>query len=138
MKFRRWIAAAVAVLGAAASAHNIVPEGKRDFEVPFKGAGQMSMVYTPVFFPKGTEGVVVSGEAACLTVAGAVTGGSVTVDASVKSGKWRTAQCILTSGMPMGEMTFVKGAAVGSLELRNNDTELWATPKRNGFAVVTR
>ena len=63
MKFRRWIAAAVAVLGAAASAHNIVPEGKRDFEVPFKGAGQMSMVYTPVFFPKGTEGVVVSGEA---------------------------------------------------------------------------
>ena len=63
MKFRRWIAAAVAVLGAAASAHNIVPEGKRDFEVPFKGAGRMSMVYTPVFFPKETEGVVVSGEA---------------------------------------------------------------------------
>ena len=63
MKFRRWIVAAVAVLGAAASAQNIVPEGKRDFEVPFKGAGQMSMVYMPVFFPKGTAGVVVSGEA---------------------------------------------------------------------------
>ena len=63
MKFRRWIAAAVAVLGAAASAHNIVPDGKRDFDVPFKGAGRMSMVYTPVFFPKGTAGVVVSGEA---------------------------------------------------------------------------
>ena len=60
---RRWIAAAVAVLGAAASAHNIVPDGKRDFDVPFKGAGRMSMVYTPVFFPKGTAGVVVSGEA---------------------------------------------------------------------------
>ena len=63
MKFRRWIAAAVAVLGAAASAQNLVPEGKRDFEVPFKGVGQMSLVYTPVFFPKGTEGVIVSGEA---------------------------------------------------------------------------
>ena len=63
MKLNRWIAAALAVLNAAASAQNIVPEGKRDFEVPFKGAGQMSLVYTPVFFPKGTEGVVVSGEA---------------------------------------------------------------------------
>ena len=63
MKLNRWIAAALAVLNAAASAQNIVPEGKRDFEVPFKGAGRMSMVYTPVFFPKGTAGVVVSGEA---------------------------------------------------------------------------
>ena len=47
----------------AVAADNLVPEGKRDFDVPFKGAGQMSLVYTPVFFPKGTEGVVVSGEA---------------------------------------------------------------------------
>ena len=38
----------------------------------------------------------------------------------------------------MGEMTFVNGAGVGSLELRNNATELWAMPKRNGFAVVLR
>lgn len=51
------------ILACSAAAANLVPEAKRDFEVPFKGAGQMSMVYTPVFFPKGTEGVVVSGEA---------------------------------------------------------------------------
>ena len=50
-------------LGFAVQGGNLVPEGKRDFDVPFKGAGQMSLVYTPVFFPKGTEGVVVSGEA---------------------------------------------------------------------------
>jgi len=138
MKKRLMFAVGMVLSGWFAGFANLVPEGKRDVAVPFKGEGQMSTIYTPVFFPKGTEGVVVSGEAACLTVAGAVTGGSVTVDASVKSGKWRTAQCILTSGMPMGEMTFVKGAAVGSLELRNNDTELWATPKRNGFAGVIR
>ena len=51
------------ILACSAAAANLVPEGKRDFEVPFKGAGQMSLVYTPVFFPKETEGVVVSGEA---------------------------------------------------------------------------
>ena len=76
--------------------------------------------------------------ASCLTVAGTVSGGPVTVDVSITSGKWRTAQRILTSGTSMGEMTFVKGAGVGSLELRNNATELWATPKRNVFAVVLR
>ena len=42
---------------------NLVPEGKRDFDVPFKGEGKMGMVYTPVFFPKGTEGAVISLEA---------------------------------------------------------------------------
>ena len=51
------------MLACSAAAANLVPEGKRDFDVPFKGAGQMSLVYTPVFFPKETEGVVVSGEA---------------------------------------------------------------------------
>ena len=50
-------------IGFAVQGGNLVPEDKRDFDVPFKGAGQMSLVYTPVFFPKGTEGVVVSGEA---------------------------------------------------------------------------
>ena len=50
-------------LGFAVQGGNLVPEGKRDFDVPFKGAGQMSIVYTPVFFPKGTAGVVMSGEA---------------------------------------------------------------------------
>ena len=42
---------------------NLVPEGKRDFAVPFTGEGKMGMVYTPVFFPKGTEGAVISLEA---------------------------------------------------------------------------
>ena len=74
--------------------------------------------------------------ASCLTVAGTVSGGPVTVDVSIKSGRWKTAQCILTSGMSMGEMTFVKGAAVGALELRENGTELWATPRKAGFYVV--
>ncbi len=55
--------AALSVLAGTAFAGNLVPEGKRDLEVPFKGSGQMSLVYTPVFLPKGTEGVVVSGEA---------------------------------------------------------------------------
>ena len=54
--------AGVLVLGLAAQAENLVPEGKRDFEVPFKGAGQMGLVYVPVFLPKGAGGVVVSGE----------------------------------------------------------------------------
>ena len=38
----------------------------------------------------------------------------------------------------MGEMTFVKGAGIAALELRNNDTELWATPKTSGLAVFIR
>lgn len=43
-------------------AENLVPEHKRNFDVPFKGEGKMGLVYTPVFFPKGTEGAVVSCE----------------------------------------------------------------------------
>ena len=50
----------------------------------------------------------------------------------------RTAQRILTSGTSMGEMTFVKGEGIAALELRNNDTELWATPKTSGLAVFIR
>ena len=81
---------------------------------------------------------VVDSVVSCLTVAGTVSGGPVTVDAKIKSGKWRTAQRILTSGTSMGEMTFVKGEGIGALELRNNDTELWATPKTSGLAVFIR
>lgn len=81
---------------------------------------------------------VVDSVVSCLTVAGTVSGGPVTVDAKIKSGKWRTAQRILTSGTSMGEMTFVKGEGIGLLELRNNDTELWATPKTSGLAVFIR
>ncbi|MCR5840114.1 MAG: hypothetical protein K6G94_10835, partial [Kiritimatiellae bacterium] len=55
--------AGLLALGFTVQGGNLVPEGKRDFDVPFKGAGQMSIVYTPVFFQKGTAGVVVSGEA---------------------------------------------------------------------------
>ena len=75
--------------------------------------------------------------ASCLNVTGAVTGGLVTINANVTSGKWRTAQCILKSDAAI-EASFVKGAGVGSLELRNNGTELWATPKTSSFCVVIR
>ena len=55
--------AGLLALGFVARGENLVPEGRRDAVVPFKGEGKMGMVYTPVFFPKGTAGVVVSGEA---------------------------------------------------------------------------
>ena len=80
---------------------------------------------------------VADGVASCLTVAGAVTGGPVTVNANVTGSKWRDAQCILRSGEEI-TATFVKGAGIGSLELRNGGTELWATPKRSGFCIVVQ
>ena len=43
-------------------AGNLVPEAKRAFDVPFKGEGKMGLQYVPVFFPKGTEGAVISCE----------------------------------------------------------------------------
>ena len=75
--------------------------------------------------------------ASCLTVAGTVSGGPVTVDAKIKSGTWRTAQCILKSDAAI-EASFVKGAGIAALELRNNDTELWATPKTSAFCIIIR
>ena len=80
---------------------------------------------------------VVDGVASCLTVAGTVSGGPVTVNANVTSGKWRTAQCVLKSDVAI-TATFNRGAGVGALELRNNGTELWASPKVSGFAIVFR
>ncbi len=80
---------------------------------------------------------VADGVGTCLEVTGAVTGGPVTVNANVTGRKWRDAQCILRSGEEI-TATFVKGAGIGSLELRNNDTELWAAPKNSGFCVVVR
>jgi len=50
-------------LGFAAFGENLVKEDMREFDVPFKGEGKMGMKYIPVFFPKGTEGVVISFEA---------------------------------------------------------------------------
>ena len=48
-----------ALIAASGFADNLVPEAKRAFEVPFKGEGKMGLVYTPVFFPKGSEGAVI-------------------------------------------------------------------------------
>ena len=58
--YMRKVAFATLAAFAASSlfAANLVPEGRRNAAVPFKGAGQTSLVYTPVFFPKGTEAAV--------------------------------------------------------------------------------
>ncbi len=78
-----------------------------------------------------------NGEPSCLDVSGAVTGSQIVVDATVLSGKWKEAQCVLKSGEAISA-TFKRGEGIRSLELRNNATELWAMPKRDGFAVVIR
>ena len=75
--------------------------------------------------------------ASCLNVAGAVTGGPVTVNANVTSGKWRTAQCVLKSDDAI-TATFNRGAGVGALELKNNNKELWASPKVPGLTISIR
>lgn len=80
---------------------------------------------------------VTDDEASCLTVTGAVTGGPVTVDANVKSGKWKTTQCVLKSDAEI-TATFVRGGGIGALELRNNGTELWVTPKTSGLIIFIR
>ena len=80
---------------------------------------------------------VVDGVASCLAVAGAVTGGPVTVNANATGKKWRDAQCILKSDVAI-EASFVKGEGIILLELRNNNTELWATPKTSGLYVIIR
>ena len=80
---------------------------------------------------------VVDGAASCLDVAGNVTGGPVTVDADVLGGKWTEPQCILRSGNAIAA-TFRKGAGIGVLELRENGTELWASPKTAGFCIIIR
>lgn len=81
---------------------------------------------------------VVDSVVSCLTVAGTVSsGGPVTVNATVASGKWQTAQCVLKSNAAL-PANFVKGDGIGLLELRNNGTELWATPKTSGLSVFIR
>ncbi len=83
----------------------------------------------------GSNGVV-----SCMKVSGSVTGGSVTINASVTGKKWRTAQCIIKCEGEDSSITatFVRGEGIGALELRNNDTELWATPKTSRLAVIIR
>lgn len=71
---------------------------------------------------------VMDGVAPCLDVAGPVTGGPVTVDATVSGAKWRDSVCVLRSGSSMSGVTFNKGSGIGKLELRENGTELWAEP----------
>ena len=80
---------------------------------------------------------VVDGVATCLAVAGEVSGGPVTVNANVTGSKWRDAQCILRSDAEI-TATFVRGEDIGALEKRNEGRELWASPKRLGFAIIFR
>ncbi|MBR1871108.1 MAG: cellulase family glycosylhydrolase [Kiritimatiellae bacterium] len=54
-RFALMLSAAFAM---AAGAENLVPEGKRDVVVPFKEAGKMSLVYTQVKIPAGTEALL--------------------------------------------------------------------------------
>ena len=90
-------------------------------------------------FAEGAKLAVTVAEdvASCLTVAGTVSGGPVTVDATITSGKWRTPQCILRSESAI-TASFVRGEGIGSLELRNEGKELWASPKRAGFVIIFR
>ena len=75
-----------------------------------------------------------------MKASGSVTGGSVTINASVTGKKWRKAQCIIKCEGEGSSITatFVRGEGIGALERRNNDTELWATPKTSGLAVFIR
>ncbi len=101
--------------------------------------GGSGTIQTVLAFADGAKLAVnvADGEAECLNISGSVTGSQIVVDATVLSGKWREAQCVLKSGEAISA-TFKRGEGIGSLELRGNGTELWATPKRDGFAVVIR
>ena len=52
----------LAALALPSFADNLVPEDRRDIQVPFQGAGKTGMVYTPCFFPKDTEAVLLTCE----------------------------------------------------------------------------
>ena len=58
MTTRKLLCAALAAIASVSFAANLVPEGKRDVVVPFKGEGKMGMVYTPVFFKQPVEALV--------------------------------------------------------------------------------
>lgn len=98
-------------------------------------AGGITFAEGAKFAVFGSNGVV-----SCMKVSGSVTGGSVTINASVTGKKWRTAQCIIKCEGEDSSITatFVRGEGIGALELRNNDTELWATPKSSGLSVFIR
>ncbi|MGN0855693.1 MAG: glycoside hydrolase family 5 protein [Kiritimatiellia bacterium] len=85
-----------AALAFAACAENLVPADKRAFDVPFKGAGKMGLVYQPVFFPKGTEGAVVSAE---VRIEGVEKGDKPWFDARIMM-DFITAECKKVKGGP--------------------------------------
>ena len=101
--------------------------------------GGSGAIQTSLDFADGSKLAVnvVDGDASCLSVAGAVTGGPVTVDADVSGGKWRAERCILRSERGI-TATFRKGAAVGALAFKNEGKELWAAPKTSGLAVIIK
>ena len=101
--------------------------------------GGRGTIQTTLAFSDGAKFAVkvAGGVASCLDVTGNVMGGPVTVEADVANGKWRTAQCVLRSENGM-TATFRRSAGVGALELKNNGTELWATPKKSGLAIILR
>lgn len=95
-----------------------------------------------IIFAEGAKFVVLGFDdvVSCMKASESVSGGSVTVSAASSVGKWRTAQCIIKCEGEGSSITakFVRGEGIRSLEFRNNATELWAMPKRDGFAVVIR
>ena len=82
--------------GAGAFAGNLVPEARRAFDVPFKGEGKMGLQYIPVFFPKGTEGAVISCEVRVVDV---VKGEKSWFDARIMS-DFIDSQCKKVAGGP--------------------------------------
>ena len=58
MTTRKLLCAALAAIAYVSFAANLVPEDRRDFEVPFNGEGKMGMVYTPVFFKQPVEALL--------------------------------------------------------------------------------
>ncbi|MBQ2624981.1 MAG: hypothetical protein IJG18_07790 [Kiritimatiellae bacterium] len=95
-----------------------------------------------ISFTEGAKFVVLGSDdvVSCMKASGSVIGGSVTINASVTGKKWRTAQCIIKCEGEGSSITapFVRGEGIAALELRNNDTELWATPKTSAFCIVIR
>lgn len=93
---KKLILAAVAAMSLAGFANNLVPEARRAFDVPFKGEGKMGLQYIPVFFPKGTEGAVISCE---VRVADVVKGEKSWFDARIMS-DFIDSQCKKVAGGP--------------------------------------
>ena len=79
---------------------------------------------------------VADGVAKRLDVAGAVSGGTVTVFAVDPGAKWSGPQCVLRSASPIAA-TFVRDASVGNVALSQDGTELWVEPAFSKATVLT-